>query len=209
MCSAFRGSGSWGRRLPDFVDTNLPTPTPVTFTIDDPQQQGPIRNGTTFQANAFFGTANKNLRPNPNFSSITDIFSGVTSNYEALVAQFKHQLSHSIEFNANYTWSHALDYGENNTTGASATSLLDPTNIRLEKGNSNQNVPNRLVMAGVISTPWHLHGAWGYLANDFEMAPAFRDANGSALLGRHQRLLQHPHRHPWRGCPENYQYWFL
>jgi hypothetical protein len=170
--------GSWGRRLPDFVDTNLPTPTPVSFTIDDPQQQGPIPNGTTFQANAFFATTNKNLRPNPNFSSITDIFSGVTSNYEALVAQFKHQLSRSIEFNANYTWSHALDYGENNTTGALATALLDPTNIRLEKGNSNQNVPNRLVMAGVISTPWHAHGALGYLVNDFEMAPAFSTQTG-------------------------------
>jgi hypothetical protein len=170
--------GSWGRRLPDFVDTNLPAPTPVTFTIEDPQQQGPIRNGTTFQANAFLATANKNLRPNPNFSSITDIFSGVTSNYEALVAQFKHQLSHSVEFTANYTWSHALDFGENNTTGASATALLDPTNIRLDKGNSNQNVPNRLVMAAVISTPWHLHGAWGYLANDFEMAPAFSAQTG-------------------------------
>jgi hypothetical protein len=170
--------GSWGRRLPDFVDVNLPPPTPVTFTIVDPQQLGPVRNGTTFQANAFLATANKNLRPNPNFSSITDIFSGVTSNYEALVAQFKHQLSHSVEFNANYTWSHAMDYGENNTTGASATSLLDPTNIRLEKGNSNQNVPNRLVMAAVISTPWRLHGAWGYLANDFELAPAFAMQTG-------------------------------
>ena len=170
--------GSWGRRLPDFVDTNLPTPVPVSFTIDDPQQQGPIPNGTTFQANAFFATTNKNLRPNPNFSSITDIFSGVTSNYEALVAQFKHQLSRSITFNANYTWSHALDYGENNTTGASATALLDPTDIRLEKGNSNQNVPNRLVMAGVISTPWHAHGALGYLVNDFEMAPAFSTQTG-------------------------------
>ena len=170
--------GSWGRRLTDFVDTNLPAPTAVTFTIDDPQQQGPIANGRSFQANAFFATTNKNLRPNPNFSSITDIFSGVTSNYEALVAQFKHQLSHSVEFTANYTWSHALDYGENNTTGAAATSLLDPTNIRLEKGNSNQNVPNRLVMAAVLSTPWHVHGVLGYLANDFELAPAFATQTG-------------------------------
>jgi hypothetical protein len=170
--------GSYGRRLPDFVDVNLPAPTPVSFTIADPQQQGPIPNGTTFQANAFFATANKNLRPNPNFSSITDIFSGVTSSYEALVAQFKHQLSHSIAFTANYTWSHALDFGENNTTGASATALLDPTNIRLDKGNSNQNVPNRLVMAAVINSPWHLHGAWGYLANDFELAPAFSTQTG-------------------------------
>ena len=170
--------GSWGRRLPNFVDTNLPAPTPVTFTVNDPQQQGPLRNGTTFTTNAFFATTNSNLRPNPNFSSITDIFSGVTSNYEALVAQFKHQLSHSVEFNANYTWSHALDYGENNTTGAAATSLFDPTNIRLDYGNSNQNVPNRLVMAAVVNSPWHLHGAWGYLANDFELAPAFAAQTG-------------------------------
>ena len=30
----------------------------------------------------------------------------------------------------------------------------------------------------MISTPWHLHGAWGYLANDFEMAPAFSTQTG-------------------------------
>ena len=170
--------GSFGRRLPDFVDTNLPAPTPVSFTIDDPQQLGPIRNGTTFQTNAYFATANKNLRPNPNFTSITDIFSGVTSSYEALVAQYKHQLSHSVQFMANYVWSHALDYGENNTTGASATSLLDPANIRLEKGNSNQNVPNRLVMSAVATSPWHVKGALGYLANDFELAPVFQMQTG-------------------------------
>jgi Carboxypeptidase regulatory-like domain/TonB dependent receptor len=170
--------GSYGRRLPTFVDTNLPAPKMVTFTVNDPQQQGPLRNGTTFQANAFFATTNSNLRPNPNFSSITDIISGVTSNYEALVAQYKHQLSHSIEFTANYVFSHALDYGENNSTQPSANSLLDPTNIRLEKGNSNQNIPNRLVMAAVISAPWRLHGAWGYLANDFELAPAFATQTG-------------------------------
>ena len=60
----------------------------------------------------FYDTANTNHRPNPNFSSITDIFSGITSNYEAMVASFKHQLSHHISASANYTWSHALDYGE-------------------------------------------------------------------------------------------------
>ena len=83
--------GSWGRRLPDFVDTNLPAPTPVTFTVTG---AGPLAVGTTFNANVYFyATANANHRPNPNFSSITDIFSGVTSNYQALVGQFKHQMS--------------------------------------------------------------------------------------------------------------------
>lgn len=170
--------GSWGRRLPDFVDVNLPTPTQVTFTVKDSGGLGPLADSTNVLANVYFNTANANHRPNPNFSSITDIFSGVTSSYEGLVAEFKHRMSHNISFDANYTWSHAMDYGENNTTGASATSLLDPANIKLERGNSNQNVPNRLVIYTVATSPWHAKGPLGYLVNDFELAPDFQTQNG-------------------------------
>jgi hypothetical protein len=170
--------GSWGRRLPDFVDTNLPTPTQVSFTVADPDGVGPLANNYTFKANAYFDTSNSNHRPNANFSSITDIFSGVTSNYQALVGSFKHQTSHHVSFNANYTWSHALDYGENNTTGASATALLDPTNIKLDYGNSNQNVPNRFVVYVVGDSPWKAHGPLGYLVNDFEISPSFQAQSG-------------------------------
>ncbi|MFZ3279182.1 MAG: hypothetical protein WA182_19975, partial [Candidatus Sulfotelmatobacter sp.] len=105
-------------------------------------------------------------------------FSGVTSNYEALVAQFQHRLSHYVAINANYTWSHALDYGENNQTGAAATSLLDPTNIKLDYGNSNQNVPNRIVVYAVADSPWRAHGPLGYLVNDFELSPSFQTQTG-------------------------------
>ena len=170
--------GDYGRRLPDFVDTNLPTPVPVTFVINDPNHTGPLPNGSTFITNAFFATANANNRPNSNFSTITDIFSGVTSNYEAMVAEYQHRLSHSISLNANFTWSHAMDYGENNTTGASANALLDATNIRLDYGNSNQNVPYRLSIFGMAQSPWHLHGPLGYLANDFQLAPDFQTQSG-------------------------------
>jgi hypothetical protein len=141
--------------------------------VNSSGKPGPLADGSTFTTNAFLGK-----RPNPNFSSITDIFSGVTSNYEALVAQFTHRLSHHVSVNANYTWSHALDYGENNTTGASATSLFDPTNIRLDYGNSNQNVPNRFVAFAVVDSPWHVHGPLGYLANDFEISPDFQVQTG-------------------------------
>ncbi|HEU5350125.1 MAG TPA: TonB-dependent receptor [Terracidiphilus sp.] len=171
--------GSWGRRLPDFVDTNLPTPTPVTFTVNDPNGAGPLADGTSISTDAFFYvTGNSNHRPNANFSTITDIFSGVTSNYEALVAQYNHRLSHHVSFTANYTWSHALDYGENNTTGAGANALLLPGDIKLDYGNSNQNVPNRLQIFTLLESPWHAHGALGYLVNDFELAPAFSTQSG-------------------------------
>jgi hypothetical protein len=171
--------GSWGRRLPDFVDTNLPTPTQVDFTVNDPSGIGPLRNGYTFNTNVYFyDTANSNHRPNGSFSSITDIFSGVSSNYQALAATFKHQMTHHLSANANYTWSHALDYGENNTTGASATALLDPSNIKLDYGNSNQNVPNRLGVYLVGDSPWHARGPLGYLVNNYEIAPSFQTQSG-------------------------------
>lgn len=170
--------GSWGRRLPDFVDTNLPAPTPVSFTVVDPNQTGPLANGKMVIANAYFYTANANHRPNPNFSSITDIFSGITSNYEALVADYKHQMSHNLSVTSNFTWSHAMDYGENNTTGASANGVLDPANIRAEYGNSNQNVPYRLLVAVLGTSPWHVHGPLGYLLNNYEMAPTFQTQSG-------------------------------
>jgi len=173
--------GSWGRRLPDFVDTNLPAPTQVQFVVTDPSQSGPLANNSVVNANVYFyDTANKNHRPNPNFSSITDIFSGVTSNYEALVGEFKHRVSHYISFDMNYTWSHALDYGENNTTGASATALLDPANIKLDHGNSIQNTPNRLVIYAVGDSPWRVRGPLGYLLNDFQVSPSFQTQSGLA-----------------------------
>jgi hypothetical protein len=170
--------GSFGRRLPDFVDTNLPAPVPVTFVVNDPAQLGPLPNGSSFTTDAFFSAATANSRPNASFGSITDIFSGVNSNYEAMVAQYSHRLSHSLSADANFTWSHAMDYGENNTTGAGSNALLDASNIKLDYGNSNQNVPHRLTIFMVAQSPWRLHGPLAYLLNDFELAPDFQAQSG-------------------------------
>ncbi|HEX7727654.1 MAG TPA: TonB-dependent receptor [Terracidiphilus sp.] len=170
--------GSWGRRLANFRDTNLPDPVAVDFVVVDNAGVGPLANGATFSANAFFATTNANKRPNANFSSITDIYSGVNSNYEALVASFKHNLSHSFSLDTSYTWSHAMDYGENNTTGASANAPLDTTNLALEYGNSNQNVPSRLIINMVGKSPWRVNGPLGYLLNDFSLAPGFHTQSG-------------------------------
>ncbi len=102
----------------------------------------------------------------------------MNSDYAALVSSFKHKLSHHVSFDASYTWSHALDFGQNNTTGASANALLDTTDLTLERGNSNQNVPNRLVLYMLAQSPWHYKGALGSLLNDFSLAPSFQTQNG-------------------------------
>lgn len=182
--------GAWGRRLPDFVDQNLPTPISVQYTVVDPTRVGPYANGTVLTSNFFAKgpiskitlangvVTNSSGRPNPYYGSLTDIFSGVNSNYEGVVFQINKRLSHNFDLHANYTWSHALDYGENNTTFTNTNSLLDPTNLRADYGNSNQNVPNRIVAYAIYDTPWRHSGWLSYLVNDYEIAPDFQAQNG-------------------------------
>jgi hypothetical protein len=117
-------------------------------------------------------------RLNPAFGSLTNIFSGAISNYQALAVQVNHRFSRNIQFSANYTWAHAIDTGVNGTTFSDTNDLLVPGNSRAEYGNSIYDVPNRFTMNAVMFSPWKLQGFAGYLANEWEFAPIFTVQNG-------------------------------
>ncbi len=169
---------AFGRRLPDFVDTNLPAANDtVSYTIAAGGAV-PTKTITIPYYRKLASNLSANGRPNSAYGSTTDIFSGVNSNYEAVVFQLKHQTTRNLAFSANYTWSHALDYGENNTTFTSTNLQLDPANLRADYGNSNQNVPNRIVAYAIYNTPSHFNGVLGYLLNNYEIAPSFSGQSG-------------------------------
>ncbi len=140
--------GSLGRHLPDFVDTNIDTVNvgAITYNVVDSSGHGPIKTPTyttTFYYN----------RINPNYSNITDVFSGVNTSYNAFVVELSHRMKQHIQFDANYTWAHALDYGENATTFYDADDLLVPNQLDKEYANSNFDVPNRFVFDAVAESP--------------------------------------------------------
>jgi Carboxypeptidase regulatory-like domain/TonB dependent receptor len=173
--------GTLGRRLPNFTDINLNPPTSITYNVIDSTGKGPLPNGSTFTSKFYARSTTAgctSARPNCNFGSLTDIFSGVNSNYQGLVAQINHRFSNHLQFSANYTWSHALDFGQNNQTASVANNLLDPQDIRAEYGNSITNIPNRLVMNAVITAPWKYTGWKGYLLNDYEASPSLQLQSG-------------------------------
>jgi hypothetical protein len=176
--------GTWGRRLPNFVDTNLPTPTTVSYSVVDTSGKGPLAPGSIFTSKFYAKLPNTaaspcpSQRPNCSFGSLTDIFSGTNSNYQGMVAQLNHRFSSHIMFSANYTWSHALDFGQNNQTATVANNLLDPQDLRAEYGNSITNVTNRFVVNAVATAPWQYTGWLAYLANDWELSPSFQLQSG-------------------------------
>jgi outer membrane receptor protein involved in Fe transport len=172
--------GAYGRRLPDFVDSNIPaTSGNISYTVVDATRTGPIPSGTVLTFPYYSRLTNtSNGRPIAAYGATTDIFSGVNSNYEGLVGHVIHRFSNNLQFDANYTWSHALDYGENNTTFTSSNLLLDPRNLHADYGNSNQNVPNRLVLFAVYQSPSPFHGVLGCLFNQYEISPSYSAQTG-------------------------------
>jgi len=164
--------GSLGRELPNFVDTNIaPATKTVVYSV---LGGGPVAVGTLAQP---LFTA----RANSAFGSLTDVFSGTNSSYHALVVQMNHRMSHNVQFSANYTWSHAIDFGQNQSTFSDTNDLLLPISVVPEKGNSIYDVPNRFVANAVISSPWKAKGWLGYLANGWGLNPIFQVQNGLPL----------------------------
>lgn len=179
--------GSFGRSLPDFVDVNTGSPiTNISYTVSG----GPL-GGTTYTT-PFYGTTTtvvtdptgkqlskvSTTRPNKNFGAMTEIFSGISSNYNALALQFNRRMTNHLQVMANYTWSHSLDFGQNASTFSDTNDLLSPTNIRAEYGNSIFNVPNRVVVSAVAESPWKVSGPLGYLTNDWQLSPIYAAQSG-------------------------------
>jgi hypothetical protein len=104
--------------------------------------------------------------------------SDVNSNYNALAVQLDHRFERGFSLLANYTWSHALDENPYESTVVPTYNIYDPTNRRLEYGNSATNVPNRGVVAVVYQPQTTFHGYKDYLLGGWRIAPLVQLQNG-------------------------------
>jgi hypothetical protein len=176
--------GSFGRSLPDFVDINTGAPvTNITYTVSG----GPL-NGATYTTPFYAVATTKNSagattsvvspRPNQSYGALSEIFSGVSSNYNAFVVQLNRRMTNHLQLLGSYTWAHALDYGQNGSTFSDTNDLLVPSNIKPEYGNSIYDIRNRFVASAVIESPWHMSGPLGYVTNDWQLSPIYSSQSG-------------------------------
>jgi outer membrane receptor protein involved in Fe transport len=166
------GVASLGRELPNFVDTNIDLSSVgnLTYKVKDLSGIGPLSG----QYSTHFFTS----RLNPNYQQITDIFSGTNSKYEAAIVTLKQRLSHALQLQAHYTYSHASDFNQNETTFADANDMLDPTDFAAEYGPSNFDVRQRVTGFVMARTPWKFSGLEGALLNGYGMAPTLSAQTG-------------------------------
>lgn len=165
--------GSFGRELPGFADTNIaPSTQNITYAVVG---GGPAGSGTLTEP-LFL------KRANPAFGSMTDIFSGINSRYDAFVVQFDHRLSHHVEFSVNYTRSRSIDFGQNESTFSDTNDLLIPITvpgaIQAEKGAGIYDTPYRITANAIAMSPWKVKGWAGWLANDWQFSPIYQIGSG-------------------------------
>jgi hypothetical protein len=171
---------SLGRELPGFLDENIShTATGTTDYIIAPSvsgSYGPL--GSTPYNSILFNTKNNNT-----YGKVTDIFSGVNSNYQAMAVQLTHRMRHGLQFYASYTWSHALDYDQNESTFADANDQYDLRSNKYDYANSLYDIPNRVVAYAIYTPPAVFHGRWAYVLNGWGISPLLQMQNGLPYSG--------------------------
>ena len=88
-------------------------------------------------------------------SSIAAFRSDGFSNYNSLQARLEKRFSHGLQFEASYTWSHALDDASDADLGSAAQGDFRlQTDPRLEYGNADFDARHRFVLSAIYELPF-------------------------------------------------------
>ncbi len=184
--------GALGRELPNYINVNLdPTKSyNVAYTVAPGTNGtcGPLACGTSYNVKTYAGTTCTNAACttttpntlNPAYSAITESFSNINSAFHGLTVDITNRANKYVTFDANYTFSHALDFSQNASTSPGTNNWVDPFgNQRLNYGNSNQNVRNRAVGWANLQAPGlRGHGPLTYITNGWSLKPYVQIQNG-------------------------------
>ncbi|HUI56682.1 MAG TPA: TonB-dependent receptor [Bryobacteraceae bacterium] len=164
--------GSLGHFLPEPLDTNLPPPSTVTYTVSG----GPL-NGDAVTVPFF-----KGARPNTAFNQITMISTSAHSIYNAGVFQFSRRMSQGIQVQASYTLSETKDdnlFGTGSTT-TPTNGAIDAYDMGYDQGFSSFDIRHKVV-GSVVWQPTYFdksHGALHWLLSGWTVAPVFFAGSG-------------------------------
>ena len=162
---------SLSRQQPNFVDANIAAST-GTATY---QSQGGPFDGQKFIVPEY------TARVNPNFGPVTDIVSNVNGSYNAFVLQARRRMQYGLTLNVHWTWSKAIDFGQNSVAGVEENAQFDPFDVRYDKGLSTLNYPHRVVASAVWAPKLRAGGVVVRRAvNGWQLAPIFTETSGRA-----------------------------
>jgi len=146
-----------GVHLGSFYNVNQPNPT-AQVTVHDSQGRSGLKNVYCSVVPACPFTPGVRTFPIAIYFEATSRWD---SQYDGLLVNVTKQLTHNFSYGVSYTWSKSIDDGPNPSF---VLIPQDSQNFRGERALSSDDVRNRLVLNGTVTTP----KAWNLLARDFQ-----------------------------------------
>jgi hypothetical protein len=159
--------------LPNSVDINIAATTAAkTFQLQGGTGAPGVQDGETF-AVPFYSQ-----RLNTNFGPVTDIVSNADATYNALVLEARRRLHAGLEFRTSWTWSKAIDDGQNGATPR-INAQFDPFTVLYDKGLSTLNFPHKIQASAIWQpTPRTAERILRIAASNWTIAPLFTESSG-------------------------------
>jgi hypothetical protein len=113
--------------------------------------------------NPLSGNPNAGVRPNPLVNSINLRTNGFDSNYNAVQTSLRKRFANGLSFDANYTYSKALDIISDTFTPRGAVGVVQPTdslNPQLDYGPADFNIKHRFVVSYSYDVPFLKANRW-------------------------------------------------
>jgi hypothetical protein len=146
------------RQLPNSVDINIAPSSDIReFQLQGGTGAVGARDGETFVVPVY------TARVSPSFGPVTDVLSNANASYNGLMLEARRGLGgrpgsggvgRGLEFHVAWTWSKAIDYGQNAGAVPRTSGQFDPFTNRYDKGLSALNFPQRVVATAVWAPQW-------------------------------------------------------
>jgi hypothetical protein len=181
------------RQLPNSVDINIaPSSSVAEFQLQGGTGAIGVRDGEVFYVPVY------STRVTPNYGPVTDIVSNANATYHGLTVEARRGLgsarsgyagARGLDFRVSWTWSKAIDFGQNGGATPRANGQFDPFQVRYDKGLSALNFAHRIsatvvwsprVMAAMENggaLPAAERAAWR-LADGWSLGAIFYEASG-------------------------------
>jgi hypothetical protein len=181
-------------QLPGSTDLNIaPSTTLGTFQLQGGTGAPGVQDGETFRLPVYTG------RVSPSFGPVTDIVSNVNATYQGLTLLAQSLPRPDLQLRAEYTWSKAIDFGQNQSATPRTNGQFDPFLHGYDKGLSSLNYPWSLRIAGTWTPHLHTPSEWAdKAANGWALTPivvaragrpyTFDLSGGTLLPGGHESI---------------------
>jgi hypothetical protein len=179
------------RQLPNSVDINIAPSTGLKeFQLQGGTGKTGVQDGEMFAVSAY------SERLTPSFGTVTDVVSNANASYNGLTLEARRGMGsgrsgyggagRGLEFRVGWTWSKAIDFGQNVGAVPRPNGQFDPFSIRYDKGLSSLDFPHRMVATAVWSPrPGDVLAGWREpgarvrgVVDGWSLAGIFSEASG-------------------------------